>query len=75
MRHQRRRLRSQIAAVVMAMALAVVVPSHVAAQSGSAGSTQGTDDLRRRIEELERAMKAQIEALRLQLARDRRRRR
>jgi len=52
----------------MAMALAVVVPSHVAAQSGSAGSTQGTDDLRRRIEELERAMKAQIEALRLQLA-------
>ena len=52
-------------AVGIGLALVVLVPSNVVAQTGT---SQSVEDLRRRLEELERTTTAQIEALRAQVA-------
>jgi hypothetical protein len=52
----------------MAMTLAAMAPLNVAAQSGTPTAPQSVEDLRRRLEELERTMKAEIEVLRAQFS-------
>ncbi|HUR36064.1 MAG TPA: DcaP family trimeric outer membrane transporter, partial [Vicinamibacterales bacterium] len=52
----------------MGALLTLGVPSPAAARQGEAAAPQSTDDLRRRIDDLERLTKGQIDALRAQLA-------
>jgi hypothetical protein len=68
MRQSSRRLRIRAAAVVLGLALVALTPSATAAQSATPAAPQSIDDLKRRIEELERVTKAQIDALRAQVA-------
>jgi hypothetical protein len=60
--------RRRVAATAAGLALALLLPRVVAAQSATAGSAQSAEDLKRRLDDFERATRAQIDALRAQIA-------
>jgi len=68
MRSHGRRLRITTAALTIGLTLIIVAPSTVGAQTAGTAPAQSVEDLRRRLEEFERATRAQIEALRTQIA-------